>query len=90
MELAAVAGCDGHHFLNGSLPHLGDNAARLRGNRSREYGSSPMPEYQVKRPWNAGRRDIGALDKAFPRPDTAGIIRSILIWSSGPVCPGPL
>ena len=27
-------------------------------------------------------RDIGALDKAFPRPDTAGTIGSILSWSS--------
>jgi hypothetical protein len=90
MELAAVAGCDGHHFLNGSLPHLGDNAARLRGNRFREYGSSPMLEYQVKKSVECRRRDIGTLDKAFPRPDTAGIIRSILSWSSGPVCPGPL
>jgi hypothetical protein len=27
-------------------------------------------------------RDIGALDKAFPRPDTAGTISLILSWSS--------
>jgi hypothetical protein len=27
-------------------------------------------------------RDIGALDKAFPGPDTAGTIGSILSWSS--------
>jgi hypothetical protein len=32
--------------------------------------------------WTCRRRDIGALDKAFPRPDTAGTIGSILSWSS--------
>jgi hypothetical protein len=65
MELAAAAGCDGHHFLNGSLPHLGDNAARLRGNRFREYGSSPMLEYQVKSPWNAAAATSARWTKPF-------------------------
>jgi hypothetical protein len=45
-------------------------------------GLSPILEYQDKSPWNAACRDIGALDKAFPWPDTAGTISSILSWSS--------
>jgi hypothetical protein len=56
MELETFAGCDGHHFLNASnasLPHFGDNAARLRGNRLKERGASPMLEYQVKTVWTA-------------------------------------
>jgi len=35
-------------------------------------------------------RDIGALDRAFPGPDTAGTIRFNSELVIGPVCPGPL
>jgi hypothetical protein len=57
MELAAIAGCDGHHFLNGSLLHFSDNAAacgtlRAQG-RSKVCGASLMLEYQVNSAWTA-------------------------------------
>jgi hypothetical protein len=41
-----------------------------------------MLKYQVKKLVDCRSRDIGALDKAFPRPDTAGTIRAIQNWSS--------
>jgi hypothetical protein len=87
MELAAAAGCDGHHFLNVSWP-IWQARPLPAGRRSpgalqkKVRGLSPILEYQDKSPWNAACRDIGALDKAFPWPDTAGTISSILSWSS--------
>jgi hypothetical protein len=81
MGLEAVAGCDGHHALTLLYLVWGENPGRLSGAQG-VCGTSPMLEYQVKKPVECRHRDIGALDKAFPRPDTAGTIRAILNWSS--------
>jgi len=40
-----------------------------------------MLEYHVNFCVDCCRRDIGALDRAFPGPDTAGTISAILSWS---------